>query len=52
MLVMAARVLVLFHSSVFADSAERKANRDKFIDFVTKNGVEPFIQTLVTSLYL
>lgn len=43
--------LVLFHSSVFADSDEKKANRDKVIDFVTKNGVEPFIQTFVPSLF-
>ena len=43
--------LVLFHSSVFADSEEKKANRDKVIDFVTKNGVEPFVQTFVPSLF-
>ncbi len=43
--------LVLFHSSVFADSEEKKANRDKVIDFVTKNGVEPFIQTFVPALF-
>lgn len=43
--------LVLFHSSVFADSDEKKANRDKVIDFVTKNGVDPFIQTFVPSLF-
>jgi pimeloyl-ACP methyl ester carboxylesterase len=43
--------LVLLHSSVYADSDEKKANRDKVIDFVTKNGVEPFIQTFVPSLF-
>jgi pimeloyl-ACP methyl ester carboxylesterase len=42
---------VLFHSSVFADSEEKKANRDKVIDFVIKNGVEPFVQTFVPSLF-
>ncbi len=43
--------IVLFHSSVFADSEEKKANRDKIVDFVTKNGVAPFIQTFVPSLF-
>jgi pimeloyl-ACP methyl ester carboxylesterase len=43
--------LVLFHSSVFDDSIEKKANRDKVIDFVTQNGVEPFVQTFVPSLF-
>jgi pimeloyl-ACP methyl ester carboxylesterase len=43
--------IVLFHSSVFADSAEKMANRNKVIDFVTKNGVEPFIQTFAPSLF-
>lgn len=43
--------IVLLHSSVFEDSAEKKANRDKTIDFVLKNGVEPFIQAFVPSLF-
>ncbi len=43
--------LVLFHSSVYADSDEKKATRDKVIDFVTKNGVDPFIQTFVPTLF-
>ena len=43
--------LVLFHSSIYADSDEKKANRDKVMDFVTKNGVEPFIETFVPSLF-
>lgn len=43
--------IVLFHSSVFADTEEKKANRDKIVDFVTKNGVAPFIQTFVPSLF-
>jgi pimeloyl-ACP methyl ester carboxylesterase len=43
--------LVLFHSSIYADTAEKKANRDKVIDFVKNNGVAPFIQTFVPSLF-
>lgn len=43
--------LVLFHSSIYADTVEKKANRDKVIDFVTNNGVAPFIQTFVPSLF-
>lgn len=43
--------LVLFHSSIYADTEEKKANRDKVIDFVTNNGVAPFIQTFVPSLF-
>jgi pimeloyl-ACP methyl ester carboxylesterase len=43
--------LALFHSTVYADSDEKKANRDKVIGFVTQNGVAPFIQTFVPSLF-
>lgn len=43
--------LVLFHSSIYADSEEKKNNRDKVVDFVIKNGVAPFIQTFVPSLF-
>lgn len=43
--------IVLFHSSVFDDSIEKRANRDKVIDFVTQHGVEPFVQTFVPSLF-
>lgn len=43
--------LVLFHSSVYADPDEKKTNRDKVIDFVSSNGVEPFIQTFVPTLF-
>jgi len=41
----------LFHSTAFADSNEKKANRDKTIDFVLKNGVAPFASTFVQSLF-
>jgi pimeloyl-ACP methyl ester carboxylesterase len=44
--------LGLFHSTVFADSDEKKENRDKVIAFVRKNGVQPFIDTFVPGLFL
>jgi len=43
--------IVLFHSSIYADTAEKKANRDKVIDFVNTNGVAPFLQTFVPTLF-
>ncbi|CAN5388009.1 alpha/beta hydrolase [soil metagenome] len=43
--------LVLFHSSVFADAPEKKENRNKIIEFVKKNGVQPFIDTFVPGLF-
>lgn len=43
--------LVLFHSTIYADTEEKKANRNKVIDFVSSNGVAPFIQTFVPSLF-
>jgi len=45
------KCLVLLHSTIYADTDEKKANRDKVIDFVIKNGVEPFIQTFASSLF-
>lgn len=41
----------LFHSTALADSAEKKENRTKVIEFVSKNGVSPFIDTFVPSLF-
>ena len=43
--------LVLLHSSAYADTDEKKANRDKVIEFVSNNGVEPFIKTFVPTLF-
>lgn len=43
--------LGLFHSTAFADSEEKKLNRDKTIDFVRKNGVAPFVETFVPGLF-
>jgi pimeloyl-ACP methyl ester carboxylesterase len=41
----------LFHSTAFADSDEKKANRNKTIEFVQKNGVAPFANMFVQSLF-
>ncbi|HEX8059757.1 MAG TPA: alpha/beta hydrolase [Cyclobacteriaceae bacterium] len=41
----------LFHSTAKADTAEKKANRDKTIAFVNKNGVEPYTETFVPGLF-
>ncbi len=43
--------LGLFHSTAFADSEEKKLNRDKTIDFVEKFGVPPFVETFVPGLF-
>jgi len=43
--------LGLFHSTPYPDSDERKANRDRVIEFVNKNGVVPFVDTLVPGLF-
>ena len=41
----------LIHSSVFADTPEKKENRNKVIDFVARKGVEPFVETFVPGLF-
>jgi pimeloyl-ACP methyl ester carboxylesterase len=41
----------LFNSSAFGDSPEKKENRNKLIDFIAREGVEPFIRTFVPSLF-
>jgi pimeloyl-ACP methyl ester carboxylesterase len=43
--------LVLFHSTPYPDSADRKVNRNKAIEFVSEHGVKPFTQTLVPNLF-
>lgn len=45
------RGLGLFHSTALPDSAEKKENRNKVIDFVGRNGVGPFMDTFVPGLY-
>lgn len=41
----------LFHSSAFADSKEKIATRKKGIEFISKNGAEAFIKTIVPNLF-
>lgn len=41
----------LFHSTAYADSEERKAARNKVIEFVSKNGVPAFIETFIPPLF-
>lgn len=41
----------LFHSSAFADDEEKKQTRRKTIEFVQKNGVEPFLKTIIPNLF-
>lgn len=43
--------LVLFHSTAYPDSDERKANRNKVIEFVKTHGTNPFIDTYVPGLF-
>jgi pimeloyl-ACP methyl ester carboxylesterase len=41
----------LFHSSAYADSEEKKATRQKGIDFIHKNGAFEFIKTSTPNLF-
>lgn len=41
----------LFHSNAIADTDEKKENRNKTIEFVKQNGVEPFARTFVPNLF-
>lgn len=43
--------LGLFHSSVFADTDDKKDTRNKTIDFIKKNGIEAFIDNFVPNLF-
>ncbi|SFF35698.1 alpha/beta fold hydrolase [Thermoflexibacter ruber] len=43
--------LGLFHSTAFEDTPERKENRNKAIASIKENGVEPFVRTLIPSLF-
>ena len=43
--------LVMFHSSAFADSEDKKANRNKTIEFVKTHGSAAFVNTLIPSLF-
>ncbi|HEY0655950.1 MAG TPA: alpha/beta hydrolase [Chryseosolibacter sp.] len=41
----------LFHSTAFADSAEKKESRNKVIEFINKNGVERFTSNFISPLF-
>ena len=43
--------LVLFHSTALPDSDEKKANRDKNMDFVRRHGVEKFMESFIRPLF-
>ena len=45
------KAIGLFHSTSFADTLEKKENRNKVIEFVKRNGVAPYIETLVPGLF-
>ena len=42
----------LFHSTAYADSDEKKINRDRAYKFVEKHGVETFAQSFIDPLFL
>jgi len=44
--------LCLFHSTAYADSEERKANRDKTNAFIHKYGADMFTQSFIEPLFL
>ena len=44
--------LCLFHSTAYADSEERKINRDKTITFIHKYGADMFTQSFIEPLFL
>jgi pimeloyl-ACP methyl ester carboxylesterase len=41
----------LFHSTAYADTDEKKANRNRIVDFVQRHGVPPFAETFVPGLF-
>jgi pimeloyl-ACP methyl ester carboxylesterase len=43
--------VALVHSSAFADSEEKKANRLKSIEFVKKNGAYEFLKAVIIDLF-
>jgi pimeloyl-ACP methyl ester carboxylesterase len=42
--------LVLFHSTAYADSEERKQSRNKVLEFIDKNGVQAFTSNFIIPL--
>jgi pimeloyl-ACP methyl ester carboxylesterase len=43
--------LCLFHSTPYPDTEEKKSNRNRVMEFVNKNGVDPFVDTFVPGLF-
>ncbi len=43
--------LILFHSTAYADTDERKASRNKVVDLVKKKGVIAFTSSFITPLF-
>ncbi len=43
--------LGLFHSTAIADNDEKKANRQKGIDFTDKHGAQPFLETTAPKMF-
>lgn len=43
--------LVLFHSTAYADTEEKKQNRNKVLDFIEKNGVQAFTSNFIPPLF-
>lgn len=43
--------LGLFHSTAYADSPEKKASRNKVIEFVEKNGASAFVSNFISPLF-
>ncbi len=41
----------LFHSHAYLDAPDKKENRTKLIEFIKKNGVEPFVKSFIPSLF-
>lgn len=41
----------LFHSTALPDSAEKKENRVKVIEFVEKNGVQKYVESFIPGLF-
>jgi pimeloyl-ACP methyl ester carboxylesterase len=43
--------LVLFHSTAYPDTDEKKENRNKVLDFINKNGVQAFTSNFIPPLF-
>lgn len=41
----------LLHSTAYADTQEKKANRNRVIEFVKQHGVKPFIESFIPPLF-